>query len=84
MTSVVGMVVTIQTNLETTNAPTQPVVTEQNLEKTFLVFPEDDVRRACLSVKMLMLDGCHILIFPTNLTYSSKSSSSILFCTFLC
>jgi hypothetical protein len=57
MSSVVGMVVTIQTNLDTA-VSTQPLVTEQNLEKTFLEFPKDDVRRACLLVKMLMLDGC--------------------------
>jgi hypothetical protein len=50
------MVVTIQTNIEST-AP-QAIVTEQNLEKTFLEFPKDDARRACLLVKMLMLDGC--------------------------
>ncbi len=57
MTSVVGMVVTIQTNLETSN-PVQSIVSEQTLEKTFLEFPKEDDRRACLLVKMLMLDGC--------------------------
>jgi hypothetical protein len=56
MSSVVGMVVTIQTNLDN-SGPTQAVVTEQNLEKTFLEFPDDDIRRACIPVKMLMLDG---------------------------
>jgi hypothetical protein len=47
--TVVGMVVSIPGKHETYD--------DQNLEKTFLVFPEEKETDGCLPVKMLMLDG---------------------------
>jgi hypothetical protein len=55
MASVVGMVVTIQTNVGPNEATS--IVTEQNLEKIYLQYPEEKDRLACVVVKMLMLDG---------------------------
>ena len=48
------MVVTIQTNVGPGNTT---IVTEENLEKVYLEYPEEKDRLACMSVKMLMLDG---------------------------
>ncbi len=47
--TVVGMVVTISAKGDLYN--------DQNLEKTFLTFPDEKECEACLSIKMLMLDG---------------------------
>ena len=62
--TVVGMVVSI--------APKGgEAYNEQNLEKTFLSFPDEKECEACLPIKMLMLDGycaCFTIGFSDNLT----------------
>ena len=47
--TVVGMVVSIQGKNDTYD--------DQNLEKTFLMFPEEKECDGLLAIKMLMLDG---------------------------
>ena len=62
--TVVGMVVSIPGKQENYD--------DQNLEKTFLIFPEEKERDGCLPIKMLMLDGyCYALLldFYHNLCF---------------
>jgi hypothetical protein len=47
--TVVGLVVSLPDKRD--------VYEDQNLEKTFLIFPEEAECDGCLQIKMLMLDG---------------------------
>ncbi len=50
--TVVGMVVAVQPKID---SGSNSIL--QNLEKTFLIFPDEKDCEGCIPVKMLMLDG---------------------------